>query len=394
MEKSIWDKVLLISGGHFWLDYYVNYFAAILPLYVLLYGWSNKEIAIILAVQAMSTNFGQPIFGYIMDYCPGVGSLITSLLWVSVPLVLLSVTSNYHAVMLLAFMTGIGSAIYHPLGTLKVSEACVPDKKSFAVSVYSTAGSFGFSLSPLVVVYFVHRFGMEYLWITLLPALIWVYIMKKTRTQTISTVQPKPLSMSFLKNTTLLKMTVIVMLRSWSFYALTIFSPLLILSPTQAEKYSGTVQTVFLLAITVGTIIGGYISDKTNNYKLMLFLPLFLAGVVMQFMLLTNGLTAWILLAILGILIHFNLTKAIVLAQKIIPENAGLAMGLVMGFSFGSGSLMSTFTGWMADSFNLIFALRMTSISLFCSALLVFTLPSGIEDNIEVSVENSIKVNY
>jgi len=369
LNQKKWLKVIMISGGHFWVDFYVNIFTAILPIYAYLYGWNKKDIAFILAIQSITVNFGQPVFGYLLDTFPRASSLIKALLWIAIPCILLSYTSQYYLIMLVAFLAGVGSAIYHPLGIIKISEVAT-DNKGLIYSIYATVGNLGFSLSPVIIVWFMNRFGIEKIWLFLIPILIWIILLRLTKSDNHTITTSKKGSLLVLKDKNLLLIILITTLRCWAFFATIIFMPLYMLQGSDIEKYSGLVQTVFLLATTVGSILGGIMVDKINNQRKILLYSLLLAGFFMQLLLNSQGLITWFLLIIFGIVLHLNFPLTILLVQKMLPTNAGFAAGIMMGLSFGLGSFAATYSGWLADTTNLGLAMKITTLFLFPAALL------------------------
>jgi len=51
---------------------------------------------------------------------------------------------------------------------------------------------------------------------------------------------------------------------------------------------------------------------------------------------------------------------SIVIAQELVPHRAGMAAGLMLGFSYGLGGLCTPITGYIADTYGVQMALNST----------------------------------
>jgi len=70
------------------------------------------------------------------------------------------------------------------------------------------------------------------------------------------------------------------------------------------------------------------------------------AGVLFM---LTGGITAVVLLGIVGGILISVFSVSVVLGQAYLPRNTGMASGLIVGFAIGAGGLGVTGLGWIAD---------------------------------------------
>lgn len=71
---------------------------------------------------------------------------------------------------------------------------------------------------------------------------------------------------------------------------------------------------------------------------------------------------------------------AIVWGQDLLPDNPGMASGMMLGLSFGLGGFGTMLTGSLAESYGLTMALALTAILLVISIVLVYLTPEK-EDN-------------
>ena len=66
---------------------------------------------------------------------------------------------------------------------------------------------------------------------------------------------------------------------------------------------------------------------------------------------------------------------AIVWGQNFLPDNPGMASGMMLGLSFGLGGFGTMLTGSLAESIGLTWALALTGALLLISIILVYITP-------------------
>jgi FSR family fosmidomycin resistance protein-like MFS transporter len=115
-----------------------------------------------------------------------------------------------------------------------------------------------------------------------------------------------------------------------------------------SSAYAASLLTVYLAAGAVGTLLGGTMSDRYGSRKVMLYSILPVALLLYLFKIL-DGIWAFVLLALVSVLLAATFTSSLVLAQKMMPNNIGMASGLTLGFSIGLGAMGVLGLGYMAD---------------------------------------------
>ena len=104
----------------------------------------------------------------------------------------------------------------------------------------------------------------------------------------------------------------------------------------------------FLLAVAVGTLIGGFFGDRWGRKYIIWFSVLGAAPFAMALPY-ANLLWTGILVVIIGFIIASAFPSIIVYAQELLPKKLGMISGLFYGFAFGMGGLGSAILGWQAD---------------------------------------------
>jgi len=121
--------------------------------------------------------------------------------------------------------------------------------------------------------------------------------------------------------------------------------------------YAGTLVSVFLLGGAIGTLVGSPLADRWG-YKRYLILSLALTSLLLPLTLVMHGLMLFVTLGAVGMALISSFTVTIVMAQELLPNNLGIASGLMAGFAIGTGGIGVTLLGVIADHFGVPAALK------------------------------------
>ena len=389
MRKNIWSWVLLVAGGHFWVDFYANMLPPLLPFIALMWGLNNAQLALLVSLQSMTSHFLQPIFGYFMDKSPLKWSLGLGIIVLAIPMSLVGMAGSYLSFLVMVVLAGIGTAMFHPLGASRVVYGIEHDR-ALKMSIFSCFGSIGYALAPVITAYIVSMYGLGALVYALIPAVVWVVLIRFLETRNVREYQVKPagkwekIPLETIKP--LLTLCSIVALRTWVTSAVTIFIPLWLVSQGLSEKSAGLNLTLFLAAGTIGGLVCGYIYPKTGTKKMLV--TSFILTIVLLPLYFYVGDTLRIgVLIILGFVIIGTAPVTIVIGQEILPRRAGLASGVTMGLAFGLGGLGIMLTGFLADKWGTVSALLLTMIVVVPAIILTIGLDkmsaAGVEEREE-----------
>jgi FSR family fosmidomycin resistance protein-like MFS transporter len=117
------------------------------------------------------------------------------------------------------------------------------------------------------------------------------------------------------------------------------------------------VLTAYLTAGALGGFIGGHLSDRFGAKRTIL---VSFAGSVplMAVFFLTNSWWGVASLIIGGFVLLFTIPVNVIVAQQLVPSQAGTVSALLMGFAWGmSGMIFVPLTGWVSDHYSLHVAL-------------------------------------
>ncbi|MDR3565465.1 MAG: MFS transporter [Negativicutes bacterium] len=370
----------LLTVGHFFGDFYNNFLPPLLPVVMASLGMSLTSAGLLVMIFAFTGSVLQPVFGYLVDK-KGYGWLILATLPVgAVFICTIGLAPNYLILVAGLTLAGLGFSVFHPLASSLVSRVAAPENKGLAMSIFIGGGNFGFAVSPAIVIAFLLEFGIEKLPWLILPSLgvsLACYLYGLHR---IPLVSPRPATSSktvaWYQSVNLLKLNGVMALRSWSQMALPNFLPVWLALEGHAPMLAGNLLTVYLLGGAVGGFIGGWLGDKVGRKACIIGL---LSICLPSLFLFTHSteinLLAWLALAISGAALQGTLPSSIVWAQDMIPGNAAMASGMMLGLAYGLGGVGVAITGAVADIVGLKTALLWSLLPLALAIPLAATIP-------------------
>jgi len=353
---SVRGRLWAIAGGHFWVDFYMNLLPAVVPFLAVERGMSLTSLGVVVTSLTLTSAVIQPYLGYLIDR-RGQGWLLPlSLTWIAVGMSLAGILGSYWILVLVTSAAALGSAVYHPLGSILTTTVGY-DRKGAALGNYSVMGNLGYSLAPLITVPLVEWLDLPGLAVFMVPGVIWALLLINQGVGKVSFNSSSGPKDNFWASLgpywrDLVSLNVIVGLRAWVQTIVIVFVPLLYIRQGHSKVEAGQLLTFFLIAGTIGTWLGGIIADRFSRKKiLVLSFVLGAASFVLFF--LTDGWLTWLALGLAGVILQGTFSLTVVMAQELIPRNAGMASGMMMGLSFGLGSLGGLITGIIGDRWGL-----------------------------------------
>lgn len=388
-----WRAVTWATAAHFVIDLYMNTIPPLLPYIAKVQGLTMTQTGVVLTVQSITGSFLQPFIGLCLDRWGKTWWLAASVVYSAAMIALIGLFPNYWSLLVLFGLGGIGSSLLHPLGSV-ASTRSAGSQPGLAVSIYSTGGSLGYSLGPLVAMPLVHRFGFKGLTYLFPFSILFGLSFLMVRDDLPAQVSTPKRCHQELQNTNtkgawwaLILLNIISWLRAWAQTVFTAYYSYHFIHSGYEVTIAAPIISTFLLAGTVGTFAGGLLVDRLG--RRMVITGSLVLGVVGLWLSLTPpGLLAWIGIALMGAALHAMVPVSIVIAQELVPHRAGMAAGLMMGFSYGLGGLCTPITGRIADTYGIGLALNSTYLLLAVAILLCFFLPLNTMAPEKVNEEN------
>jgi FSR family fosmidomycin resistance protein-like MFS transporter len=371
--------LVLYSFAHFWIDLYASALGALQPLLVEKLRLSLTQAGLAGGVLIFSSSVTQPLYGYLSDrfhsrlfsaLAPAVaGIFICSL----------GIAPAYGWVLLAVVLGGAGISSFHPQASARAAQGVVSNRgKWFAVFI--SAGTLGMALGPAAFSIATRSLGMERLLWGALPGIAATILL-------LTVLPPTPAPPVAHRNrfdweplrAVWKPMTVLyflVFIRSIVQITFAQFLPLYLSRERGFSlPHANYTLSIYLTAGAIGGFIGGHLSDRFGGRNVILasmigsvpFLTLFFV---------TSGWMALLGLALGGLILLFTIPVNVVMAQDLVPSQAGTVSALMMGFSWGmAGLIFIPLTGWVADHASLHMALFSLAVFPVIGFFLTLKLP-------------------
>ena len=380
--KKSYLQVILLAMGHFFNDFYCNFLPILLPILIPKLGLSLTLSGALVMVMSLSANVLQPVFGYFMDKYNFNKIMPLIIPFGAVFICLTNWASNFIILAVLIGLSGLAVSTFHPMGAGLVSKVAPDGKISTCISIFVAGGSFGFALAPILLVYFMQMYSLDYLPILIIPAIILGVLMYSSglsKARFVNEQVAKNMHFNLaqiLQNKPLMLLNISMGLRACLFTALVTFLPLWAIEKGCDNTLSGWILTIYLCGSVIGGLIGGALNDKIGYKKVILWALIFTLIPTMYFLFAQQiDILMYIALFVGGGLVMAANPGAIVWGQDLLPDNPGMASGMMLGLSFGLGGFGTMLTGSLAESYGLTMALALTAILLVISIVLVYLTP-------------------
>ena len=380
--KKSYLQVILLAMGHFFNDFYCNFLPILLPILIPKLGLSLTLSGALVMVMSLSANVLQPVFGYFMDKYNFNKIMPMIIPFGAIFICLTNWASNFIVLAVLIGLSGLAVSTFHPMGAGLVSKVAPDGKISTCISLFVAGGSFGFALAPILLVYFMQMYNLDYLPILIIPAIILGVLMYSSglsKARFVNEQVAKNMHFNLaqiLQNKPLMLLNISMGLRAWLFTALVTFLPLWAIEKGCDNTLSGWILTIYLCGSVIGGLIGGALNDKIGYKKVILWALIFTLIPTMYFLFAQQiDILMYIALFVGGGLVMAANPGAIVWGQDLLPDNPGMASGMMLGLSFGLGGFGTMLTGSLAESYGLTMALALTAILLVISIVLVYLTP-------------------
>ncbi len=337
-----------MASAHVMVDGYGNIYAPLLPLLIPKLGLSLAAAGTLTMCFQLAASVAQIGFGRLADrWRPRLLVMAGPVISVSVlSFIGVATTPQMLAVILIA--GGLGAAAFHPPAAA-LAHRLGGDQPGFAMSVYITGGTLGFSFGPLMFAPFAERFGLTWTPLLALPGLVVVAFflsrvpampLHPSSSGGLRTLRPyaKPLGLLYL----------IVVLRTLTAISFATFVPVMLTRRGLSVSQAGTAVAIYLFASGLGGFFGGPIADRFGPRK-VIALSLVLAT---PFLVVAPFLEGWpfaVILAIGGLFLQSTLPVNVTFAQSLAPVSAATVSSIMMGFGWGTGGLSVPFVGMIAD---------------------------------------------
>lgn len=374
-QKTVYSILIAVCFGHLLNDLLQAVIPAAYPLLKERHGLSFAQIGAITMTYQLAGSVFQPLVGNYTDKHPKPYSQVFGMIFTFIGVILFAYAWNYTFILIAAFLIGVGSSIFHPESS-RVAFMASGGKRSLAQSIFQIGGNAGTALAPLLVALFVIPYGQHnivyFAAFALLAKVILTYVGKWYAHILANRVRGSK-NVVYVPELRLRKVwmaisILIVLIISKYFYiaSITNFFHFYTMDKFGLTEISAQVYLFyFLIAVAVGTLLGGVFGDRFGRKFVIVFSVLGAAPFALALPYVGLEWTA-ILVVVIGLILSSAFPAIIVYAQELLPKKLGMISGFFYGFAFGMGGIGSAVLGWQADHTSIEY------IYLICSYLPLF----------------------
>ncbi|MFZ5643287.1 MAG: MFS transporter [Bacillota bacterium] len=357
-------KVLALLGtGHAVTDVNQGAISMFLAFLQPVFAMSQMQVGMAMLAFNLSSSVVQPFFGLFSDRFRAVWLVPAGCLAAGLGMALIGFSVSYATLLGAALLSGLGVAAYHPEGS-KIARFASGERKAAGMSLFSVGGNIGFAAGPVLATIFFGLAGLKgslgFLVLNGIMAMfLWAGIStisgdkvsgKGTRSSgaadsangSVGTAAPKVIAPVIL-------LVMVVIMRSWVHMGLVTFLPQYYVHYlNQSEVYAAAITSIFLFAGVFGTLAGGPAADRWGLKNIIIISMAALIPLLLIFNH-ASGIWVTVVVALAGFATISTFAVTVVLGQEMLPNNVGLASGLMLGFGIGMGGVGTTLLGLVAD---------------------------------------------
>lgn len=369
MRLNLPRTLYLVALAHLALELCANFLPILYPTWITTMGLTYAQVGLIALVASTFGSLAQPLFGYASDRWNNRWLSVLSVSWLGLFMGLVGFAPNYLSLLLLVGMASIGSAAFHPAGAI-ITTASSQSRRGTALSIFSVGGNLGSAISPILITAGFAWIGLSatviFIPIALLASLLlYLHFTLNSEAESSShhsseTHHGHHHQVGILNGGSLISLSIIVaavMCRSWFQVSLTTYLPEWIQNQGWSLSVAGQVLSVYLVFISVGSLAGGYLSDRVGRWQIFA-VSLALMALAQWLFLVTSGFVQIMAVAAIGMMIGLSFPVAIVMAQEAWPRGVGFASAMVMGLGWLPGGIGASVTGFIADGSSLAVGLQ------------------------------------
>ena len=381
----------ILSAGHLVTDINQGALPALLPYFKEALNLSYTTSGVILLSANLTSSIIQPAFGYLSDRRPVGWFLPLAPLVACLGLSITGFISSYHLLLLCVMVTGIGVASFHPEG-FKTASFFTGDKKATGMSIFAVGGNLGIAAGPIVSLTLVAYFGLKGTLGVIIPGILIGVLLLFNMSMLSNPVQfahreakdeiKRPLSKN--QKWAFFILISIATLRASTQFGLATYIPFYYIDYLKGNPlYAGKLVSTFLMAGALGTLIGAPLADRWGHKKLLLT-TLLLSFPLLLLFYHSSGLMTFVVLGLSGMILISTIALTTVMAQILLPQNLGMAAGMMVGFTMSAGGIGVTFLGMIADTWGVPVAIKtIFALPLIASVLVLllkYPLPKSTQN--------------
>ncbi len=343
-------NVFLLSFAHLTHDIYTSFLAPILPLLIQKLGISVMEASLLDVIRRIPALFN-PYLALIISRKDIRFFTITSPISTAILMSLIGIAPNYIILLILLFLAGISSQIFHISAPTIVKE--ITPKMGFGMSMFMVGGELARTIAPLIATAAISIWGLEGLWKTIVFAFFASFFLWWQLGKIKGNFKPKTQKKADFKiflryKTFFLTIAGFMFFQSFAKIFFSFYLPLYLTNIGENLTKANVSLSFFQFFAIIGTFLAGNIADKIGNRK-TLIISTFLAIVSMSFFIFFHLI--YLSLILLGLSLFS--TGPVMLSIIHNQENSTALNAVYMMLAFLIPALVTLLIGILSDLIGL-----------------------------------------
>lgn len=355
--------------AHFVNDIYTGFLNPIMPFIAEQVRITMPVATIILSCSHIFSSLLQPLFGFFADKMRKRALIFWGLLFTSVFISLVPVSSHIWVMVLFIILGSLGSSLFHPQSLGFVVRFSSGDSVK-NMGMFIAMGTLGFAMGPLFSSYIAQYFGLNKMPFLSILGVICAFCMFLCVPKFSNTDFPvinfkfKQALYDILSDRKLNILNVIAMLKSLITTACSILLPFLWKSMGYSKFQIGLALFFFLFFGGIGSLLSPKFEKMIGTANVFYISMIVTCPLMILFMLTyrTCPVLSFMIFALMGFVTMFATPITMSMAQKVLPQYKSIIGGFINGFSWGIVAIAMSIIGFVAQSTSIMSVLVIISI--------------------------------
>jgi MFS transporter, FSR family, fosmidomycin resistance protein len=336
-------------------DAYSAFLHPLLPRIMGRLGLNIALAATLAMTLSLAASVVQPVMGHLADRYGRRAFVVAGPLLSGVFMSLIGVAPSFAVLCLFLAFAGLGSAAFHPPGASMAGRVTEARGGGTRLSFFSFGGSAGYAAGPMLAVGIVALFGLERMWVAMLPAIVVALVLWRLLPPDAPGPQryaaPRPAEVLRMLRGPLGLVFGISAASAFLQRVVLTMQPIVVNAAGGSETRGALVISVYLAGQAGGSLLGGTLADRMDRRVLLTALTLAsLPAHVLAFWLAPGSAGAMAAAVVAGVLNMALLPPIVLTAQELLPGRAALGSGIVMGLAWATSSIGVLGTGALGDA--------------------------------------------
>ncbi|MBA2634523.1 MAG: MFS transporter [Chloroflexi bacterium] len=372
---------LAVAALHGANDAYAAFLHPLLPRIMDKLELSIADAAVLTATLGIAASLAQPVLGHLSDRKGRRLMIVLGPIVSGVFLSMIGLAPSFGILLGLLVLGGLGGAAFHPPAVALAARVTEGKGSGMRHAVFSFGGAVGYAAGPLIAVGLVMGVGLEGLWMAAIPVLLLGGALYRILPNALPETDPDAAPTLGVLALLAGPLGLLFGISAVSAFIQRLFltmEPIVMAEAGRSEVTGAVALSLYLGAQALGTLSGGYLTDRVDRRQLLVGLTLLAFPAHFLAFWFPAGSAASLLFAIVaGFLNMAVLPPIVVIAQEIAPGRAGRNSGIVMGLAWATGSIAMLAAGAMGN----VLGARAAALVASPLALLgtVFALGGGLD---------------